>query len=244
MTTFRILDLCCGEGGASMGYYKAASKIASASNINIEVVGVDSRPMKRYPFTFIQADALALDYDFLLDFNFIHASPPCKAYTQLYKSSRKDTDKSFLPRLLTTLEAFAIPYAVENVPSAPIRADIQLDGSMFGLGVKRRRIFQTNYPVLMYPQATSYRASNEVVCVAGNRSTLKAASKAMGIDWMSKPALNEAIPPAYTEWIGLQVFPQILDGTLETSLKSRYKIENIRSSAIRPRQLALWSQSK
>lgn len=112
---------------------------------------------------------------------------------------------------LRILEALAIPYVVENVPCAPIRADIQLDGSMFGLtDLKRRRIFQTNVTVLSYPQKTSYSSASKVTCVAGNRSTKQAASNAMGIHWMSKAGLNEAIPPAYTQWIGEQLFSQLL----------------------------------
>jgi len=211
--TIRILDLFCGEGGASMGFFSAASKIRTRVKINtgriinIEVVGVDKRPMKRYPFTFIQEDALSLDYEFLDTFDFIHASPPCKSYTRLYHFAKKDTDKSILPRVLTMLEAAGKPYTVENVPQAPIRADVQLDGTMFNLALKRRRIFQTNVSILRYPQATRYSENMNVTTVAGNSSTLGAASQAMGIYWMSKKGINEAIPPAYTDWIGLQILP-------------------------------------
>ena len=203
----RILDLCCGEGACSVGYYRAASKIKTGRNIRIEIVGIDIRPMKRYPFEFIQADACSLDYEFLDTFDFIHASPPCKPYTRLYRFSKYDMDKTFLHRVLMMLEASGKPYVVENVPQAPIRADIQLDGTMFDLPIKRRRIFQTNVPASKYPQRTRYSENYEVVTVAGNSSTLEAASKALGIDWMSAKGIREAIPPAYTEWIGLQVLP-------------------------------------
>lgn len=205
----RILDLCCGEGGASMGYYRAASKYLAASNI--QIVGIDLRKMKRYPFSFIQADCLKLDYDFLLEFDFIHASPPCQAYSQLSHMAKTDMDKSILPRMLTTLEAAGKPYVVENVPLAPIRADIQLDGSMFNLALKRRRIFQTNLRSAAYPVRTSFRENTGIVTVAGNAATLEAASKAMGINWMSKKGIMQAIPPVYTEWIFNQVLRQILE---------------------------------
>lgn len=214
--TIKMLDLCCGEGGCSVGYYRAASKIKSrlemrtGSKIRIEVTGIDKRYMKRYPFKFVQADALQLDYEYLEDFDFIHASPPCKAYTKLSYFARVDIDKSFLPRILTTLEAAGKPYVIENVPQAPIRADIQLDGTMFDLPLKRRRIFQTNRPASKYPRPTSYYEKCDIVTVAGNSSTLEAASKAMGIDWMSKKGINEAIPPAYTEWIGEQILGNII----------------------------------
>jgi hypothetical protein len=202
---FKILDICCGEGGAAMGYLLAASVFLPGSHI--EIVGVDKRPMKRYPFNFIQCDALSLDYDFLLGFDFIHASPPCKPYTQLYRFSKVDTDKTLLPRILTTLEAAGKPYVVENVPQAPIRADIQLDGTMFDLPIKRRRIFQTNIPVLKkYPIPTQYSENLDVTTIAGNSATLEAASNAMNIYWMSHKGIKEAIPPAYTQWMGSQLF--------------------------------------
>jgi len=199
----KILDLYCGEGGASMGYHLACP--------TAEIVGVDSRMKKRYPFTFIRADALTLNYEFLLSFDFIHASPPCQAYSQLSHMSKKDMDKSILPRTLLMLEAASKPYVVENVPLAPIRADIQLTGSMFGLKVKRNRIFQTNLVSARYPQRTSFRENSGIVTVAGNASTLDAASKAMDINWMSKKGINQAIPPIYTQWIFEQVLSQILE---------------------------------
>lgn len=204
----KILDLFCGEGGAAMGYYRAASKVLAEKDI--QIVGVDIRRMVKYPFGFVHSDVLRLDYDFLLSFDFIHASPPCKAYTQLSHFSRYDTDESILPRLLTTLEAAAKPYVVENVPQAPIRADIQLDGSMFGLDVKRRRIFQTNLRSVRYPQKTTYSLEQDVVTVAGNSATLTSMRKAMKINWMSKAAITQSIPPVYTEWIFDQVLNQIL----------------------------------
>lgn len=205
----RILDMCCGEGGASMGYYRAASKYLPEKEI--QIIGVDVRRMPRYPFGFIHTDVLTLDYEFLLGFDFIHASPPCQAYSQLSHFATKDTDLSILPRILTTIEASGKPYVVENVPLAPIRADIQLDGSMFGLNLKRRRIFQTNLRSARYPVETSFRENCGIVTVAGNASTLEAASKAMRINWMSKPGIQQAIPPEYTEWIFSQVLNQILE---------------------------------
>lgn len=206
----RILDLCCGEGGAAMGYFLVAGTFTSASNIHI--VGVDKRPMKRYPFRFIQADVLSLDYDFLLSFDFIHASPPCEPYTRLYKMSRRDTDKTLLPRLLTTLEAAGKPYVVENVPQAPIRADIQLDGTMFDMNLLRRRIFQTNILVLRkYPKPTQYSENWDVVTVAGNLATLEAASNAMNIHWMSHDGIKKSIPPVFTQWIAGELFPQFIN---------------------------------
>lgn len=206
---FKILDLFCGEGGAATGYYRAVKALRPGSHVTI--VGIDIRPMKRYPFDFMLMSALDIDYDLVSGFDFIHASPPCKSYTRLYRFAKKDTDKTILPRTLLTLEATGKPYVCENVPQAPMRADVQLSGDMFGLSVIRKRIFQTNMTIAKYPQKTSTKTKN-IVTVAGNSSTLKAASHAMGIDWMSKAGINEAIPPDYTYWIMSQMLERYYVG--------------------------------
>jgi DNA (cytosine-5)-methyltransferase 1 len=43
----------------------------------------------------------------------------------------------------------------------------------------------------------------------GGNCSVANARAAMGIDWMTKGELNESTPPAYTEWIGTQLIPQL-----------------------------------
>lgn len=198
-----ILDLFCGAGGASVGYKRAG----------FQVVGVDIAPQPNYPCFFIQMNALDCDYEFLSLFDVIHASPPCQAYSVASAVARKQG--KVYPDLVHPTRRMLIasgkPYIMENVPPAPMRPDICLDGSMFDLGVIRRRIFETNIPdIPIYPKPSSVEGTvieGDYVTVAGkgggSGSRLKVDwEAAMGIDWMSKKELTEAIPPAYTKWIG------------------------------------------
>jgi DNA (cytosine-5)-methyltransferase 1 len=213
-----LLDLFCGAGGAAMGYSRAG----------FEVVGVDIKPQPNYPFEFIQADAL--EYPELIlrgdreywHLDAIHASPPCQAYSTASKAHNGRADKH--PRLIEPvrdlLEQTGLPYVIETVVGAPLRHPFTLCGTMFsGLRVTRHRLFESN--VLMwepthgkhplhytrdkrkphYGQLDEMKAF--VTVTGGGNCSKAAAADAMGIDWpMTKQELNEAIPPAYTYWIG------------------------------------------
>lgn len=201
------------------------------SRAGFDVTGVDIKPQPRYPFTFIQGDALEYVAAHGHDYDVIHASPPCQAFTQMSAKWRgRGTRADEHPDLLTpTLEAFRVPgylgtWVVENVPGARrlMRPSVILHGGMFGLGVHRPRLFESNMLMLNSPARrvpfplgvygtkpdgrTTYRYRNN-----GNykgKSLIRAAksieeaSAAMGIDWMTWEEIREAIPPAYTEWIG------------------------------------------
>jgi site-specific DNA-cytosine methylase len=130
-----MLDLFCGEGLASWGYW--------LSGRFDEIVGVDNNPemSTRYSFNFICADAMACDYEFLSRFDFIHASPPCQAYSHLTPIAAPH------PRLIAAthlmLHASGKPYCMENVEGAKkeLRPNIAMDGHYFGLPMERRRYF-------------------------------------------------------------------------------------------------------
>lgn len=201
----RLLDLFCGAGGAAMGYHRAG----------FEVVGVDINPQPRYPFPFIQADAMTFEFR---GFDVIHASPPCQAFTA-YK--RRPNHVGEHPDLIwpirSKLIGHSVPYVIENIPKAPLIKPIQLCGSSFGLDVQRHRLFESNVPMLAppcdhgwqtprFPQATNRRNLRRTVEVGVYRIPLAVQQKAMGIDWMRLDELSEAIPPAYTEWIGRQLW--------------------------------------
>lgn len=214
MTRPRLLDLFCCAGGAGMGYHRAG----------FDVIGVDIRPQPKYPFRFIQSDALSIDPR---DFDAIHASPPCQAHSSISKvSGRSHLHIDMIPETRAYLKASGKPWIMENVPGAPLVAPFMLCGSMFGLKtscgaeLRRHRYFETNWFVGLQPQCI--HRSPSTITVTGQvaqqnvvynkvRKTFSAdeARRAMGIGWMAMPELSQAIPPAYTEFIGRQLIDHI-----------------------------------
>lgn len=197
------------------------------SRAGFEVLGVDIDPQPRYPLEFLQADAMALDPDFIATFDAIHASPPCQSYSDLAK---RNGNAHEWPRLIEPVRDMLIrsglPYIIENVEGAPLRNPIVLCGTMFpGLRVIRHRLFETNFPLLAPPHGrhplchtmdkrkSHYGKTDEmrdfVSVNGGGNCSVAAARDAMGIDWMNKGELNEAIPPAYTQFIGEQLMEQL-----------------------------------
>lgn len=211
----RLLDLFCGAGGAAVGYARAG----------FEVTGVDIKPQPNYPFSFKQADALYMLQTGWVDmFDAIHASPPCQAFTQMSarwrgKGTKADEHLDLLTPTLKLVAATGLPYVVENVPGARslMPEAITLHGGMFGLGVHRPRLFTTNF-LLMLPTSAQTKDPVRVYGKADGRRvwgetrawhSLEQGSEAMGIDWMNVDELREAIPPAYTEFIGHQLMAHI-----------------------------------
>lgn len=198
----RLIDLFCGCGGAGTGYKRAG----------FDVVGVDIIPQPDYPFEFWQMDALSLDYEKLGAFDAIHASPPCQQYSKSTAVARKRG--KVYPDLYRPVKAMLIasgkPYVIENVMGSPARG-IGLCGTMFDLRVFRHRIFESNMHLSLpdTPCTCSMHriGSDGYVTVAGDACTKAQALVAMGIDWhvTLKEQLVEAIPPAYTEFIGRQI---------------------------------------
>jgi DNA (cytosine-5)-methyltransferase 1 len=206
----RLLDLYCKAGGASMGYSKAG----------FEVVGVDIKKQKRYPFEFIQANAIEVlnDTEFLKGFDVIHASPPCQTHSStkhLRNAQGKSTSKvDLIPETRAGLIAWGKTYIIENVPGAPLLNPVQFCGSSFGLTARRHRLFESNHS--LQGSVCNHKAQGKPVGIYGSMrdeipggghtaKTIEQAREAMGIDWMIWGELVEAIPPIYTEEIGRQL---------------------------------------
>jgi DNA (cytosine-5)-methyltransferase 1 len=212
--TWRLLDLCCSWGGAAWGYHLAAQD----AGIRLDITGVDILPMPGYPFRFIQADALTFP---LAGYDFVHASPVCwkwSAYRRRPKLTGKDYPDMIGP-LRTRLEDWGGPYAMENVPGAPLRDPVTYCGSSFGLDVRRHRLIEAGGGLMLtappcdhgwqtprFPQATNRKNLRCTVEIGVYRIPLKVQQQAMGIDWMPLKHLSQAVPPAYTRHIGAQLF--------------------------------------
>lgn len=219
----RLLDLFCGAGGASMGYYRAG----------FEIAGVDIKPQPHYPFEFHQADALTYSLE---GYDAYHASPPCQGYSIMLNLPWLKGRQ--YPKLIPLVRALFVatdkPYVIENVSGARycrrLPEGLQggyLCGQMFQLPIFRHRYFETNFAWFQpgHPKHEGHikdgrklggRAREIIVrrtgqtygfdrpeCAVGHAAMAGvAARKALGTEWMDRDEASQAIPPAYTEYIG------------------------------------------
>lgn len=201
MGELRALDLFCGAGGATRGLQLAG----------FHVTGVDIAPQPNYcGDDFIQRDALGVIGWRMSAWDFIWASPPCQAFTNAQRI-RKNEHPDLIAPVRARLRDSGRPHVIENVPGAPLREPVELCGAMFGLSTYRHRLFECSFPVAQpsHEPHTARQAKmgrppkgGEFIQVVGNFSGVQRAREAMGIDWMTRDELREAIPPAYSEFIG------------------------------------------
>jgi DNA (cytosine-5)-methyltransferase 1 len=208
----RLLDLFCCEGGAGMGYHLAG----------FDVTGVDIVARPRYPFQFVQGDALAYLAEHGHLFDAVHASPPCQDHTAL--NGRHGIDHGTGDLVALTRAALVLlgrPWVMENVPGAPMPAAVTLCGSMFGLGatcsdgvwrqLRRHRLFEHHPDVPAWPPYTCQHQGQPIgvygtggggPMTRGYRGDTAESVAALGTPWMSRAGVSQAIPPAYTEHLG------------------------------------------
>jgi DNA (cytosine-5)-methyltransferase 1 len=220
----RFLDLFCGAGGAAMGYYRAGFT---------DITGVDIEPMPRYPFKFVQGDALEYLASHGAEFDLIHASPPCQKFTALQNINRaqgRNVDHVDLIGVTRSLlRKTGKDYIIENVQGAPLYTQIILCGHSLGLKrLARHRHFESSL-MIFAPACTHRRSTKHIIGVYGTRpdghrvnqkkhrlvrtaKSLSEAHEIMGIDWMAWDEIKEAVPPAYTEWIGKQLIARLNGG--------------------------------
>lgn len=200
----KLLDLFCCAGGAGEGYRRAG----------FEIVGVDIVPQKNNPHQFILSDGLSFVAEHGHEFDAIHASPPCQAYTQsaLSQRNRGKVYPDLLGNTRDALMSTGKPWVIENVPGAPMRPDFKLCGCQFGLKLRRERWFETSWegfdlrPVCHHPfpvvSVVGHGTPSWVREQLGFNPSIHHYREAMGIHWMNRNELSQAIPPAYTEYLG------------------------------------------
>lgn len=213
-----MADLFCGAGGAARGLQQAGFR----------VVGFDIKPQPRYAGDeFHQQDALMVD---LSRFDAVWASPPCQAYSTVSGRSRKAGSRDY-PDLVEPvrrkLAATSLPYIIENVPGAPLEGAVLVCGSSFGLNVRRHRLFEFGHadapltlPCAHHWQKPRFRSLDSrsktgmasVIGVHGHlnyRGDFELRCEAMDIDWMTNEELSQAIPPAYSKFLGEQLIKYV-----------------------------------
>lgn len=214
----KLLDLFSGAGGAARGYQLAG----------FHVTGIDHKPQPRYAGdVFVQGDALEYCRAHGHEFDAIHASPPCQAHSTLRALHRQRDYPDLVNETRIVLIATGRPWVIENVVGAPIQSGLTLCGSMFGLGavcrdgafhqLRRHRYFESSElmiappcahkgrPVGVYGNGGGNEGRAHLPSVNGYTGNAKERREAMGIDWMNRGELSQAIPPAYTEYIGRQL---------------------------------------
>lgn len=209
----RVLDLFCCQGGAAMGYHRAG----------FDMTGIDLAPQPRYPFRFIQADAIDYVREHGAEFDFIHASPPCQRYSRAQKIQHRDHPDLIAPTR-TALEATGRPWVIENVEEAhrELRDPVTLCAAAFGMRTYRHRLFETGGTFTFTPpQHPAHwapltkmgrpRVAGHFAHYVGNFSGVQEARTDMGVSWMNRDGIRECIPPAYTQHIATALLASRLE---------------------------------
>lgn len=221
-----LLDLFCGAGGAAVGYHRAGFDV-----IGVDNRPQPRYPFECWQLDALDALRQLVAGETLVDFAAIHASPPCQRYSvglNVWHDEVREWHPDLIEATRELLVASGRPYVIENIPGSPLLDPVRICGSALGLDVERHRLFECSFSVLVPPCAHGWQTPRfapnrsgrvgrlaRVITVAGRGSPPDEADagepkveqwrRAMEIDWMSREELREAIPPAYTELLGLQL---------------------------------------
>lgn len=205
----RLLDAFCCQGAASKGYMDAG----------FDVVGVDIDPQPRYPYSFELGDAVQFIRDQGHEYDAIHASPPCQAYSKAQRiQNRQHPD--LISETRAALLATGRPYVIENVEDArrELRNPAMLCGAFFELRTYRHRLFETSFHLELplhfdHPERTVKMGRavqpGDYYHAVGNFSGVDYIREDMGVPWMNRDGIRECIPPSYAAFIGGQLLEHL-----------------------------------
>lgn len=211
---WRVLDTYSCQGGAAKGY----------SDAGAEVTGVDLVHQPRFPFAFIQADAIEYIREHGHEYDLIHASPPCQHDSDCQRIMGNDHPDLIGPTR-EALELTGLPYVIENVGGAvpKLKNPVELCGAMFALETYRHRYFEVSGFTLTAPEHPEHTARQvkmgraprpgEFIQAVGNFSGVSRVREDWGVPWMNRDGIREAIPPAYTEYIGRQFISHLKEAS-------------------------------
>jgi DNA (cytosine-5)-methyltransferase 1 len=234
MSRPKMLDLYCRVGGAGKGYQDAGFDIYGVDIEHIseypgafhcgDALAVMRALLAGKAVPFIHRDGHT-EWLRLQDIAAVHASPPCQASSALTKGTNQGREYlNLIPATRDLLPLFNVPTVLENVQGSDLRRDLTLCGEMFDLAVIRHRYFELGNWKATPPYHKKHRGKVQgwrhgeyfdgpyfaVYGDGGGKGTVEQWQDAMGIHWTSdRKNLAEAIPPAYTKFIGAQLLDHI-----------------------------------
>ena len=228
----RLLDLFCGAGGAAMGYHRAGFDVVGVDNRkqpNYPFRFVQDDALRL--LSTIHGDGEHVGWWDEGWFDALHASPPCQAFTAYQRTGNVGDYPDLIAETRELLRDIGAPYVIENVVGAPLEDPLMLCGSQFDLDVQRHRLFETNWPLTAPWQGCRHKlwapdrfpGGRSVERTGSSRGLVRGTveigswdipldvqKQAMGVDWdVTLEELSEAIPPAYTEFIGQQLLAHV-----------------------------------
>jgi DNA (cytosine-5)-methyltransferase 1 len=212
----RVLVTYCCQGGDSMGWHLAG----------FDVTGVDKDPQPRYPFPFIQGDAVEYIRAHGHEYDVVAGSPPCQWYSRTWKIQQREHPALIGPTR-EAMQSTGRPWVMENVEEArdDMRSPVMLCGASFALHTYRHRLLEASFPltapehrehahpVVKMGRPLKSRAQYAALGqdrdgdwyhAVGNFSNVPYVKADMGVPWMSRDGIRECIPPVYGYWVALQ----------------------------------------